>query len=76
MSWQSEKKAHPWATVTQAKRIAKDHSAAKHAKKATYKAVNRTVHQSGGLYGPINTARKDFGGLLHKSKEIANRKAI
>ena len=76
MSWQSEKKAHPWATVTQAKRIAKDHRAADRAKKVVHKNVNRTIHPSGKGCGPINTARKDFGGLLHKSKEIANRKAI
>ena len=35
MSWRTEKKEHKWATIAQAKRIAKDHAHLKHERKET-----------------------------------------
>jgi hypothetical protein len=59
MSWEKEKREHPWASTATAKRIAKDHQ---HTKQHKY-----------AIHGPkaVQAASKDFNGLFHGAERIA-----
>jgi hypothetical protein len=64
MSWKKEKREHPWASTSTAKRIASDH-----AKKSKPKHHTKEI-------GPIQTATIDFNKLHNGYKGVATRKVI
>jgi hypothetical protein len=64
LSWKKEKKEHPWASTSTAKRIASDH-----AKKS------KPEHKD-SKSGPIQTATSDFNHLHNGYKDVATRRVI
>ena len=64
MSWKKEKREHPWASTSTAKRIASDH-----AKKSKPK-------HKGSKAGPLQTANTDFNKLHNGYKDVASRRVI
>lgn len=63
-AWQKEKAEHPWATKTQAKRIAKDHAV----KKLKVKRGKKEVATN--KFRIIEAAQEDFTAFYGKTKKI------
>lgn len=80
MSWQKEKKEHPWASTSTAKRIASDHAKKSREKAAAtlrLRSLGKAYREREGLNSnPLQIANKDFSKLHNGYKGIATRKVI